>query len=118
MEKFWKKEQNINYSKTEEVMECKKEMLQLYAVTDRAWEVKGNFLEQIEEALKGGITCLQLREKEMKENEFLEEALKVKKICEKYNTPLIINDNVIIFTSNGEFFKVFFDKKNGEIKLI
>ncbi|MBQ3437025.1 MAG: thiamine phosphate synthase [Fusobacterium sp.] len=75
-------------------MECKKEMLQLYAVTDRAWEVKGNFLEQIEEALKGGITCLQLREKEMKENEFLEEALKVKKICEKYNTPLIINDNV------------------------
>lgn len=75
-------------------MECKKEMLQLYAVTDRAWEVKGNFLEQIEEALKGGITCLQLREKEMKENEFLEEALKVKKICEKYSTPLIINDNV------------------------
>ena len=66
----------------------------LYAVTDRAWIGKQTLLEQIESALKGGITCLQLREKELGQEAFLQEAYAVKKLCEKYQVPFIINDNV------------------------
>ena len=73
-----------------------KESMLLYAVTDRSWTEKKSLYEQIEDALKGGITCLQLREKELDENEFLDEAIKIKEICSQYKIPLIINDNVRI----------------------
>lgn len=68
----------------------------LYAVTDRAW-LKGQSLSfQVEQALKGGITCVQLREKELSHNEFLNEALELKQVCKNYNVPFIINDDVEI----------------------
>ncbi|MEG0291705.1 MAG: thiamine phosphate synthase [Anaerovoracaceae bacterium] len=70
----------------------KKDML-LYAVTDRTWEVDGNFYDQVTKALDGGVTLVQLREKKLEESEFVKEAIEIKKICEKYNVPLIINDN-------------------------
>ena len=76
------------------VMKCEKKNMLLYAVTDRAWIGKQTLLEQIESALKGGITCLQLREKELEQKAFLQEAYAVKKLCEKYRVPFIINDNV------------------------
>lgn len=78
----------------------KKDLL-LYAVTDRHWVGRQTLEEQIEDALKGGVTILQLREKELDETEFIEEAKRVKKICSKYNVPLIINDNIDVALKSG-----------------
>lgn len=70
------------------------EQLLLYAITDYSW-LKGKSLEsQVELALKGGATILQLREKSLNYDDFLEQALRLKPICKKYRVPLIINDNV------------------------
>lgn len=77
-------------------MKCSSETMLLYAVTDRAWIGKQTLYEQVECALKGGVTCVQLREKELNEEEFLKEAIEIKTLCEKYNVPFIINDNVEI----------------------
>lgn len=66
----------------------------LYAVTDRSWLNGRSLEEQVEEALKGGITCLQLREKNLDEASFIEEAKKIKCLTDAYEVPLIINDNV------------------------
>lgn len=77
-------------------MNCRPEDMLLYAVTDRAW-LNGETLEsQVEKALKGGATFVQLREKELDEEMFLEEAKKIKKLCAKYHVPFVINDNVDI----------------------
>ncbi len=75
-------------------MQFHKEHLLLYAITDRAWTDRKSFMQQAEEALIGGITMLQLREKNLDEESFTEEAVQIKKLCHKYNVPLIINDNV------------------------
>ena len=73
-----------------------KQQLLLYAVTDRTW-LSGRFLyEAVEESLKGGVTCLQLREKKLDTECFLEEARQLKPLCRSYGVPLIINDNVDI----------------------
>lgn len=77
-------------------MKCNKEMMLLYAVTDRAWTGKQTLMEQVEDALKGGATCVQLREKELDEETFLQEAVEMKALCEKYQVPFFINDNVEI----------------------
>jgi len=77
-------------------MKCDKKYMLLYAVTDRAWTGKQSLYEQVESALKGGATCVQLREKELGEEEFLKEAVEIKALCEKYKVPLFINDNVDI----------------------
>ena len=69
------------------------ERLLLYGVTDRAWVGDMSFLEQIEDALKGGVTLLQLREKNLNEAELIGQAVQVKALCSKYGVPLIINDN-------------------------
>ena len=75
-------------------MKCDKKDLILYAVTDRTWLGDMTLSAQVEEALKGGATFIQLREKELSEDDFLKEALNIKKICQKYNVPFIINDNL------------------------
>ena len=69
------------------------EQLRLYAVSDSRWTGEQSLLQQIECALKGGITMLQLREKEMTEADFLAEALAVQQLTQAYKVPLIINDN-------------------------
>lgn len=74
-------------------MSINREKLLLYAITDRKKCEYSVFLQQLEEALKGGITILQLREKNMNEEEFVKEAIDVKGLCSKYRVPLIINDN-------------------------
>lgn len=68
----------------------------LYAVSDRAWIGKQNLYEQVESALKGGATCVQLREKNLDEELFLEEAIKIKSLCKKYGIPFLVNDNIDI----------------------
>ena len=77
-------------------MKCKEEYMRLYAVTDRMWTGKQTLMEQVEDALKGGATCVQLREKELDEESFLQEAYEMKALCEKYGVPFFINDNVEI----------------------
>lgn len=75
---------------------CSRESLLLYAVTDRAWTGKLTLLEQVEQALEGGVTFLQLREKNLCEEEFLKEAKALKTLCLSYGVPFVINDNVDI----------------------
>lgn len=72
----------------------KKELL-LYAVTDRHWLKEGQRLyDQVEKALKGGVTFVQLREKDLDEETFLEEAREIQALCREYGVPFVINDNV------------------------
>ena len=68
----------------------------LYAVTDRAWTGEKTLYEQVEDALKGGATCLQLREKNLDDEAFLKEALEIGALCRRYHVPFFINDNVEI----------------------
>lgn len=73
-----------------------KDNLLLYAVTDSRWTGKQTLYEQVEAALKGGVTCVQLREKCIQKEEFLTEALEIKTLCHRYGVPLLINDDVEI----------------------
>ena len=82
-------------------MSFHKESLLLYAVTDRTWIGRQTLIRQIEDALEGGATLVQLREKQLDEESFTKEAIQVKKLCEKYNVPLIINDNVDVALKSG-----------------
>ena len=77
-------------------MKFQKDQLLLYAVTDRAWVGRQTLYEQVEDALKGGATIVQLREKELDDETFLREAKQLTVLCHSYNVPLIINDNVQI----------------------
>lgn len=68
--------------------------LSLYLVTDKRNKTDEEFLEIIEEAIKGGTTVVQIREKEGETLDFYNLALKVKEITSKYNVPLIVNDRI------------------------
>ncbi|WP_317313282.1 thiamine phosphate synthase [Absicoccus porci] len=70
--------------------------LELYAVTNRHWLGNQTLLEQVQEALDGGATCIQLREKQLDEENFLKEAIEIQKLCKQYHVPFIVNDNVEI----------------------
>lgn len=82
-------------------MKFKKEMLLLYAVTDRKWTGEKTLYQQVEEALKGGATLIQVREKNMSQEEFLKEAREITELCHRYGTALIINDNVEVALKSG-----------------
>lgn len=73
--------------------DVKKAML-LYAVTDRTWLGKQTLYQQVKQALSGGATCIQLREKDLDQEEFLREALEIRDLCRSFGVPFIINDNV------------------------
>ena len=73
----------------------------LYAVTDRAWTGEKTLYEQVEDALKGGATCVQLREKNLDDEAFLKEALEIGALCRRYHVPFFINDNVEIAVKCG-----------------
>ncbi len=82
-------------------MKCDKQKMLLYAVTDRTWTDKMTLFEQVKAALENGITCLQLREKALSDDEFLREAEMIGDLCEKFKVPLIINDNVKVALTCG-----------------
>ena len=82
-------------------MNLTKENTLLYAITDRKWVGRQTLLEQLEDALKGGVTMVQLREKHLDHESFLEEAKAVRALCNRYNVPLLINDNVGIAINCG-----------------
>lgn len=78
-------------------MKCDKKDLLLYAVTDRRWLGEGERLyDQVKKAIEGGTTFVQLREKDLDPDHFLEEAKELKALCKEYNVPFVINDNVEI----------------------
>lgn len=75
--------------------------LSLYVVTDRRW-LNGRLLSDcVEEAVRGGATFVQLREKEMGRNEFLREAVELREICHKMCVPFVVNDDVEIAVLSG-----------------
>lgn len=82
-------------------MKLEKEQMLLYAVTDRAWVGRQTLYEQVEDALKGGVTMVQLREKTLSEEEFVREARGIKELCHRYGVPFIINDNVKVALKCG-----------------
>ncbi len=82
-------------------MKITENTLLLYAVTDRSFLNGKSLVSQVESAIRGGATCIQLREKNLGYDEFLKEALEMKELCSKYKVPLIINDNVEIAIKSG-----------------
>jgi thiamine-phosphate pyrophosphorylase len=70
--------------------------LLLYVVTDRSWTQCESLNDQVEMAIHGGATMVQLREKELDEEQFYQEARELKKLCEKYHVPFLINDRADI----------------------
>lgn len=81
----WNRGQNMN---------CSREMMRLYAVTDRSWLNGQTLYEQVEQALKGGVTLVQLREKGLGAEQFLQEARQIQQLCHRFGVPLIINDSI------------------------
>lgn len=82
-------------------MKVTEKQLCLYAVTDRTWLREKSLYEQVEAALAGGVTMVQLREKKLALKEFRKEAESINHLCKKYNVPLIINDNVELALAVG-----------------
>ena len=77
-------------------MKCDNEALLLYAVTDRLWLAGRRLIDVVEESLDGGVTMVQLREKDLAEDQFLEEAKELQTLCRRRHIPFIVNDNVDI----------------------
>ncbi|MCQ2467222.1 MAG: thiamine phosphate synthase [Clostridia bacterium] len=75
---------------------CNAKDLLLYAVTDRYWLEGRTLYEVVKESLDGGVTFLQLREKDLDDETFLEEAKELQALCKEYNVPFVVNDNVEI----------------------
>jgi thiamine-phosphate pyrophosphorylase len=73
----------------------------LYAITDRTWLGERTLAQVVEEAILGGATFIQLREKNVEYDEFLKAAIEVKIVTDKYNVPFVINDNVDIAVAVG-----------------
>lgn len=74
---------------------CGEDLL-LYAVTDRSFLHGAALCEQVEQALLGGVTMVQLREKEMSGRQLFKEAEKLRALCAHYQVPFIVNDNVAV----------------------
>ena len=77
-------------------MKCDKKDLLLYAVTDRHWLNGRTLREVVKESLDGGATFVQLREKTLDDETFLQEAKELQQLCREYGVPFVINDNVDI----------------------
>lgn len=82
-------------------MKCDKQTMRLYAVTDRAWVGQQTLYEQVEAALQGGVTCVQLREKQLDRDAFLAEARDIRDLCRRCGVPFIINDDLDIAVACG-----------------
>ena len=82
-------------------MEFHRDMLLLYAVTDRSWTGRQTLYDQVQAALEGGVTMVQLREKRLSTQALVEEAVEIKELCHRYHVPLIINDNVEAAVASG-----------------
>ncbi len=75
-------------------MKFDKDDLLLYGVTDRSWLGEKSLVQAVEEAIRGGVTCIQLREKAMEQSAFLEEARAVCALCREKKVPFLVNDDI------------------------
>ncbi len=75
-------------------MKLSKESMRLYAVTDSRWLNGKSLAGEVEQAIKGGVTFVQLREKELAYDAFVRLACEVKEVTDAYKVPFVINDNV------------------------
>ena len=82
-------------------MRCDRKTMRLYAGTDRAWVGQGTLGDQVEQALRGGVTCVQLREKSLGVPAILVEAEEIGALCRSYGVPFLINDRVEIALQCG-----------------
>lgn len=71
-----------------------KDALSLYGITDRYCLNGRPLIHDVQLALEGGVTMIQLREKNLDEESFYREAIEIKELCKKFHVPFIINDNV------------------------
>ncbi|MCC8121470.1 MAG: thiamine phosphate synthase, partial [Oscillospiraceae bacterium] len=82
-------------------MNLRREDLLLYAITDRSWTGEETLLQQLEQALQGGVSMVQLREKGLEEDAFVAQAVQGRQLCRRYGVPLIVNDNVDVALKSG-----------------
>ena len=75
-------------------MKCDKKDLLLYGVTDRSWLGEWTLYSAVEQSILGGVTMVQLREKDLEKEEFQKEARQIQELCKKHQVPFLINDNV------------------------
>lgn len=75
-------------------MKADKKTMLVYAVTDRAWLGGRCLADDVEKAIRGGATFIQIREKELDDAAFLEQAKAVKAVTDRYGVPFVVNDNV------------------------
>lgn len=75
-------------------MKCDKKDLLLYGVTDRSWLGERTLYSAVEQSILGGVTMVQLREKDLAQEEFQKEARQIQELCKKHQVPFLINDNV------------------------
>lgn len=82
-------------------MNFDKDRLRLYAVTDRTWLRGQTLRQQVEAALQGGVTCVQLREKQLDRESFIHLGRSIGCLCQRYGVPLIINDDLEVALACG-----------------
>ena len=82
-------------------MKCEKERFLLYAVTDGSAEGRETICGRTEAALRGGVTCVQLRDKTATEEELLAQAKQLAVLCHRYGALFIVNDNVRVALESG-----------------
>ena len=80
-------------------MSLDKNSLELYAITDRHWLNGASLYDQVEQTILGGATFMQVREKELDKEDFLNEAIEIQRLCKAHHIPFVINDNVEIARS-------------------
>ena len=80
-------------------MSLDKNSLELYAITDRHWLNGASLYDQVEQTILGGATFMQVREKELDKEDFLNEAIEIQILCKAHHIPFVINDNVEIARS-------------------
>lgn len=82
-------------------MKCDKKDLLLYGVTDRTWLDGRDLADVVEQSILGGVTMVQLREKDLAHDAFLEEARRIGQICRRHGVPLLIDDDVELAAAVG-----------------
>jgi thiamine-phosphate pyrophosphorylase len=84
-------------------LKINKDYFKLYAVTSRDWHKKRSLTIAVRNAIEGGATMIQLREKNVLTQIYTNEAVSIKAVCEKYRVPLIINDSIdVVFGSRAD----------------
>ncbi|MCM1335766.1 MAG: thiamine phosphate synthase [Bacteroides sp.] len=78
-----------------------RDRLLLYAVTDQRRGGEKTLAEQVEAALRGGATMIQLREKRLPKNKILAQAIELAALCKKYGVPFLVNDSPEIAAESG-----------------